>query len=161
MLVRIARLTVLVGSVLGALMLVGINPHIGFLEKGGIAYEIFNIGSAVLYVLTALLAIFLNAHWDRSTGWYAGAFLLPFIGPIILACLGEPSKAQHWGGGVGTNSSKPYWACPNCNTVMEKRSSDVASFYSSNAVVAGTVSCGECGSTFSRQKVYGGMYDIQ
>ena len=51
------------------------------------------------------------------------------------------------------------WKCPNCGIILQKRMGDeTADIFLSTAV--GTVTCGECGSGFSPQDVYGGKYDI-
>jgi hypothetical protein len=57
-----------------------------------------------------------------------------------------------------TNLRK-YWRCPNCRAILEKTEAGML-IGSSDVVMVGTVTCGNCRTPFSARDVYGGRYDI-
>jgi len=69
--------------------------------------------------------------------------------------------------GSGTSTSvpnvteAPYWRCPGCGELLEKKSLGVLAFPGEPANrMIGTSSCGACGAGFPHQEVYGGAYDF-
>jgi LemA protein len=51
------------------------------------------------------------------------------------------------------------WKCPNCGTILQKKDQNLEAQISRGAVVAGIVTCGNCGAEFGAADVYGGKYD--
>jgi len=63
--------------------------------------------------------------------------------------------------GVPNVTEAPYWRCPGCGELLEKKSLGVLAFPGEPANrMIGTSSCGACGAGFPHQEVYGGAYDF-
>ncbi|MGQ9731387.1 MAG: hypothetical protein ACUVX8_08940 [Candidatus Zipacnadales bacterium] len=63
---------------------------------------------------------------------------------------------------TGRVTSCRLWKCPNCGELLEKTGLGTLWMPSDPlSKVAGTATCGRCGSEFSQSEVYGGRFDVQ
>lgn len=74
-----------------------------------------------------------------------------------IACVltGEPKVRINY-----LDGPSRHWRCPKCKAIISKGSSPMLGNISNEAVVVGTVTCGNCGRSYGRDDIYGGKYDM-
>jgi hypothetical protein len=174
---------VVAGVAVGQLILL---PLMVALAAPWIGEDAFSLALVFSFLIAEILVCISAAHLGRRW-WLWGLLMLaqPAWPGILLALMGpadphrerydpdaasstsKPSAARYQApastrSSAESGSMEPYWQCPECGVVLEKKQDTMAIVGQAlrrGGVVSGRASCASCGAGFAIADVYGGRYD--